>query len=268
LSVSFRDGWRAGAFLESGLFSHGDFFTLAGRPHDILQAMQQSTAAATSPASTSFAGMLAALAAPAQRPGTSGDGSLPAVRKRSAAWSDDGLEDDIATLSYERALRAHARYRASDQSLTPGADAWPIGFAEPVPADSAAALKPAARHSAVPEAAQIPEPDLNRTRSTPFERNLKNASITIRMSKVECEQLHRRAADAGLSVSAYLRSCTFEAESLRAMVKDTLAELRLAKSKAKAADPVRLRQSLLRGLSDWLARVLHPWHGRQRVARA
>jgi hypothetical protein len=88
------------------------------------------------------------------------------------------------------------------------------------------------------------------------------------MSKVECEQLHRRAADAGLSVSAYLRSCTFEAESLRAMVKDTLAELRLAKSKAKAADPVRLRQSLLRGLSDWLARVLHPWHGRQRVARA
>jgi len=32
--------------------------------------------------------------------------------------------------------------------------------------------------------------------------------------------------EAGLTVSAYLRSCTFEAEALRAQVKEALAELR------------------------------------------
>ena len=100
---------------------------------------------------------------------------------------------------------------------------------------------------------------------TPYEQNLKSASITIRMSKVECAQLHRRAADAGLTVSAYLRSCTFEAESLRAMVKDTMAELRMAKAKAKPAEPLPTRRSWLRG---WLARLFSPWHGTPRVARA
>jgi hypothetical protein len=47
-------------------------------------------------------------------------------------------------------------------------------------------------------------------------------------------QLRKRAADAGLSVSAYLRSCTFDAESLRAQVKDALARLRAGESTGKA----------------------------------
>jgi hypothetical protein len=55
--------------------------------------------------------------------------------------------------------------------------------------------------------------------------NRKSASITIRLSKPECAQIHRRAAGAGLTVSAYLRSCILEAESLRAQVKETLAQL-------------------------------------------
>jgi hypothetical protein len=58
------------------------------------------------------------------------------------------------------------------------------------------------------------------------DRNLKCASITIRVSKAECAQLRARAAEAGLTISAYLRYCTLEAESLRAQVKDTLAQLR------------------------------------------
>ena len=55
------------------------------------------------------------------------------------------------------------------------------------------------------------------------------------MSEVESAQLRQRAAEAGLTISAYLRSCTFEAESLRAQVKETLAQLR--------APSVRRRQS-------------------------
>jgi hypothetical protein len=50
--------------------------------------------------------------------------------------------------------------------------------------------------------------------------NRKSASITIRLSKPECAQIHQRAASAGLTVLAYLRSCVLEAESLRAQVKE------------------------------------------------
>ncbi|MGA3346198.1 MAG: hypothetical protein ABSC76_15155 [Terracidiphilus sp.] len=236
--------------------------------------MQQPTATTTSPVSSNFAELLAALAAPAQGPGTFGGGSLPAVRKHSAAWSEDGLEDDIATLSYERALRTHARYRTSDQPLVQGVDSRPIGLEQPLAADSAAAPKPATCRSAGSERAgnpnpsANPDPDASRVRSSPFERNLKSASITIRMSKVECAQLHRRAADAGLSVSAYLRSCTFEAESLRAMVKDTLSELRLAKAQARPADSAPVRQFWLAAVAHSMARLLSPWQGTRHVARA
>jgi hypothetical protein len=88
------------------------------------------------------------------------------------------------------------------------------------------------------------------------------------MSKVECAQLHRRAEEAGLSVSAYLRSCTFEAESLRAMVKETMAQLRTAKAQPKLADPATSRRSGFRELARWLARFLFVRHKSQSVARA
>jgi len=228
--------------------------TLAALPHAMLHAMQQSAAPAPSPTSASFAGLLAALAAPASAPAWS------------PAWSEDGLEDDIATLSYERALMAHARYRPTDQSLTQ--PAVPLSFYQeeiPVPAPAQtpqAAVRPTAN----------PEPELDRRAATPPERNLvcnlKNASITIRVSQAECAQLHRRAAEAGLTVSAYLRSCTFEAEALRAMVKDTLAQLCPAKAPAEPAQPRQPRRSRFGRLAHWLARLLTPWQGSPRVARA
>jgi hypothetical protein len=72
----------------------------------ILQTMPQT--ATPSPASPSFAGLLAALAAPAS-----------AAAERAPVWNDDELADDVATLSYERALRAHSRYRhAAPADLT------------------------------------------------------------------------------------------------------------------------------------------------------
>ena len=56
----------------------------------------------------------------------------------------------------------------------------------------------------------------------------KSASITIRLSHAECAQLRKRATAADLTVSAYMRSCILEAETLRAQVKEALAELRAA----------------------------------------
>jgi hypothetical protein len=90
------------------------------------------------------------------------------------------------------------------------------------------------------------------------ERDLKNSSITIRMSKAECAQLHSRAAEAGLTVSAYLRSCTFEAESLRAMVKDAMAQLRSAQTQAKPDRPAAPRRSRFGRQATKLARLFIP----------
>jgi hypothetical protein len=61
---------------------------------------------------------------------------------------------------------------------------------------------------------------------TARESDLRSASVTIRLSRAECARLHQRAAEAGLTVSAYLRSCAVEAEGLRAQVKQALAELK------------------------------------------
>lgn len=155
------------------------------------------------------------------------------------AWTDDALADDVATLSYEHALHTHARYHSADgDEVVPQA-------ATPRPAST---KLPAAGSTPPPVSEPFSESDaaeaasaLLRSLSKPLERNTKCASITIRMSKEECDQLHQRAAEAGLSVSAYLRSCTFEAENLRAMVKETMAQLRAATaasaaSKAHAGD--------------------------------
>jgi hypothetical protein len=208
--------------------------------------MQQPTTSTSAPASPNFASLLAALSAPAQPGGSS-----------VAAWDDDGLEDDTATLSYEHALRSHARYQSApaDESLTQAADPEPIHF-EQIPPSVPMAPPPLATHPAADLASEA-----DRFRTAPAERNRKDASVTIRVSKAECEQLHRRAAEAGLTVSAYLRSCTFEAESLRAMVKDTLAQLRSATTEAKPVEPDRPR---LRKLG----RLLTPWHGSQNVTGA
>lgn len=218
----------------------------------------QQTAESAPTASTSFAGLLAALTTPAQTSGGAGEKSYLPGRRPASAWEDDDLADDIATLSYESALKAHARYRPTDQSLTQAADPAPLRLEDPDPAASSAAQPIANLESSATSEA-------SRLRAAAFERNLKDASITIRMSKAESAQLHRRATEAGLTVSAYLRSCTFEAESLRAMVKETLAQMR---STATHASPAPPRRFWFREVTRWMARLLTPWHGSQRVARA
>lgn len=167
----------------------------------MLRAMQQealdsATGNSTLPGAATFASLLASFTAPktSQEP------------ERSSAPSDlDALEPDMATLSYERALHTHARYR-------PAASGPAGGFEKPtsVPKAAGVAIRPA----------PPPLPD----------QTGRCASVTFRMSKAECAQLQRRASEAGMTMSAYLRSCTFEAEALRAQVKQALAELKAAQT--------------------------------------
>ena len=222
--------------------------------------MQQTATAAPSSGSASFAGIIAALAAPA----------------RKAAWNDDGLDDgladDVATLTYERALRSQSRFKASeprDQAFNqPGyAFAEPLEpdvlrFCEAIPDDADLDARTAAPHAV--SASIDTKPDFAPHLSSVHDRNLKSASITIRLSKVECTQLRIRAAEAGLTVSAYLRSCTFETESLRALVKDTLAQLRTTNATQDQKPVFEAKRSRL----AWLHRLWPYSQNRQQVARA
>jgi hypothetical protein len=215
--------------------------------------MSNTANTAPSPTAAGFAGLLSALISP-QGP-----------NKSDPVWRDDELAEDIATLSYESALRSHSRYTvdAHEQQPIPVTETYqeaatyeaePIRAAAAPAKDSAPAVEPAQRGF------------------RPLERHLKNASITIRMSEEECTQLHQRANEAGMTVSAYLRSCTFEAEVLRAQVKETLAQLRLAATPDKSISTTKSasgRRTLLERLGlGFLARLFpHPQTG-QRVARA
>jgi hypothetical protein len=149
--------------------------------------------------SSSFAGFLSALASPA-----------PA--SRNTVWNEDALADDVATLSYESALKTHARYRPAPEPL-PQLSSF---FAPESVSPASGGLSSTAEQESQPRAIGSSDP--------------KSASITIRMSEAECAQLKQRAAEAGMTISAYLRSCTFEAESLRGQVKQALAQLRASAS--------------------------------------
>jgi hypothetical protein len=110
-------------------------------------------------------------------------------------WDTTALLDDVATISYEQALRSNRRV---PPVAAPHASETPFA-----PASTTTQQGSAAR-----------------------EKKRKSSSITIRLTEEEEIQLQERAAAAQLSVSAYLRSCIFEAESLRAQVKEALIQIR------------------------------------------
>lgn len=179
----------------------------------------------------SFAGLLASLATP--------------PKKTTSPW-DCELADDVAILSYESALRAHARYRQIDDPSLPEP---PSGRFPPVNCEP--------QRSARPNDAEHAGTSVRAAQPAPMNTAPKTASITIRMSDAEREQLLRRAAESGLTVSAYLRSCTFEVESLRAMVKDTLTQLKQDDTRRQGV-AARPRRSL----SERLKRLLRPGHAK------
>ena len=153
-------------------------------------------------------------------------------------WNDEELSPDVATLSYGSG-HTHARSIATDDR-----DNGPA-YAEAEPVRSNVM-----RHSVA----------LKR------DRDRKCSSVTLRMSKAEGEQLRARAAEAGLTVSAYLRLCAFEAEALRAEVKEALAELRRAP--APEAESARSVESSRGSRLGWLRRMMPDLHLERSLARA
>ena len=141
-----------------------------------------------------------------------------ASQKPSETWDNSALLDDVTTISYEQALSSHRRVPAVDPAQAP-----------------------------------LPNEEAEIAASTPLpgSKHRKTASITIRLTKAEEAQLHERAAAAQLSISAYLRSCIFEAESLRAQVKEAVSQMKAATT--PEAHP-RPKPSL-----SWRTRLLPHW---------
>jgi hypothetical protein len=225
---------------------------LAGMDRGKLQGMRQAAQSTVPASSGSFAGILAALSGPGQ--------------KSDPRWNDDGLEADVATLSYEHALRAHARYLQADAEaaeLKKAVDPGPIRIREAFPAKASSAGQTGGQRAERPRAALGDnagmEPGSAHGSHELPGRDTKRASITLRLSETECAQLRRRANDAGLTVSGYLRSCTLEAEVLRAQVKEALAKLRAVGAKASESGSTPVRHGWFR----WLLK-----HGNRNQARA
>jgi hypothetical protein len=201
----------------------------------MLQTMSQPVPSA--PSSPSFASLLASFSAGAGKP-------LP-------AWNNDQLASDVAVLSYERALRSNARYvpaESGDVRRPSSAAPERISIFEAAPAHGSSPQPLGSLENGDPgsQSAAVATPEEGHRTSTLADRNLKTASVTIRLSEAECAQLRTRAAESGLTVSAYLRSCTFEAESLRAQVKEALAHLRSSASPPGKGVPVNARASRTR----------------------
>lgn len=151
-----------------------------------------------------------------------------APKKSNDMWDDSALLDDVTTISYEQALRSHRRVPAADLATAQ----LPAQMA-PLSADTAASMPLTG--------AGI--------------KKRKTASITIRLTEAEDTQFHERAAAAQLSVSAYLRSCIFEAESLRAQVKEALSQMKTV----SAPDPHISRELEPKRTNNWRVRFLPRW---------
>jgi hypothetical protein len=171
--------------------------------------MSESVSNPATKSASSFASLLESFTGPA--------------KNAKETWNDTALLDDIATISYEQALRSHRRV-------------------PPAAADESQSLTPRTTQQA-PLVAKG--------------KKRKSASITIRLTEAEEIQLHERSAAAQLSVSAYLRSCIFEAESLRAQVKEALSQIRAAAQADTLSKPP--------SASAWRNRLLPHWRRRGRA---
>jgi hypothetical protein len=209
--------------------------------------MQQ---AATAEATPSFAGLLASLAAPAF-----------ASANPDSIWNEDGLADDVAVLSAEGALRSDLSdgQEVRERSLSGAPSAGDSNRGSQFSASDARSKNPHPESGVVSDSI----PEARNAGSGQAARDLKRTSITVRLTEAECAQLRARAAESGLTISAYLRSCTVEIESLRAQVKVALAEMKSAA--ARENRPVALRPSP--SPSTWFMR-LRPRRHAGEVARA
>jgi hypothetical protein len=75
--------------------------------------------------------------------------------------------------------------------------------------------------------------------------DLRRSTVSIRLNQEETALLRRRAAESGISVSEYVRSCVVEAEQLRLQVRQVVADMRfqpeLKTQKMRTKQPLAIK---------------------------
>jgi hypothetical protein len=127
------------------------------------------------------------------------DKPAPAVFPAPSSFNDEAFLPDMVSLSAAARPPAHAM-NPQEQPVIP---AFGTVFAEAIPTEP----DPAALALVWPVAP----------------KNERQVSMSLRVAASEQALIKARAAEAGLSVSAYLRQCALEVEKLRAQVHHTLA---------------------------------------------
>jgi hypothetical protein len=194
---------------------------------------------AAAAAAPSFAGLMVSLAAAGAEPD----------------WDIGALADDVAVLSEEGAQRNRESRRQPNAIIEIDLDSQsglaPAPPRKPPQCEHDSGWK---RPTAVEKQHPLTIVEADGPPARTAAKDLKRASITLRVTAAESAQLHARAAESGMTVSAYLRSCAFEVESLRAQVKDALAQMR--KTSTTEQDEARPgRSSLLKRMAHLLPAV-------------
>ncbi|WP_157439770.1 hypothetical protein [Terracidiphilus gabretensis] len=187
--------------------------------------MQTSTAFAPSPnpgiQPDSFAAFLARLA---DLPDWDSDPAVEPSGTYASSEPAEAGEEDLASLSYENALR------------TPALKANRAGNSQP--------LKPASKTAlAIQPSPKSLEPRAQEFR--PLEIiEPRHARTTIRFTAGENKLLRKRAVENNIAVSAYVRSCVLEVESLRAQIRQfqqLMTELRPPQTPRPQMQPLTAR---------------------------
>jgi hypothetical protein len=140
-------------------------------------------------------------------------------KARSRTHSAKGRRDDSLSPASERlagALRETSRTRRSKKSQGASQPAYPLDESDCRPSESALE-----RSKKQPEAIVALAPA-----NQEIALDLRRTVVSIRLTEKEFARLRDRADESGVSVSAYMRSCVLDAETLRSQVKRALAEIR------------------------------------------
>jgi hypothetical protein len=176
----------------------------------MLHTMEQPAKRSPYPSEQSFAGLLASLTAPERN-----------EPDPAADWGDDQLADDLVTLSGSQGRQARTAQGTDASQASVINDLDGARWNGTIAGEGGASTY----------------------------RSLRKASVTIRLSDAESKRLRQRATEAGLTVSAYVRSCALEVDALRVQVKQALAEIRTTADKVSATAPAR------RPWLEWMGRI-------------
>lgn len=166
-------------------------------------------------------------------------------------------------------LTTHSRVGSPGAAQAPAESALPRGRRARTSSPSKAASSPArqpATHSSPVRAAALDSASSSLRVTDSLMLDFKRTTVSVRLSEQESDRLRQRAAESGMSVSAYMRSCVLEAEQLRLQVKQALAEMRartgeMARERTREPDVPevhRLPAASGAGIGAWTWLVTRP----------